>query len=234
MNKRLVAGLALAGAFAVAAPVVAHAWGGGERCADGQRAGMTQKHGHQHGKHGMYGERGMQGGRMGGPGFMADLQLSDEQRGKLAELRKSNAPAMREQAQALREARRELRALGFSADYDDAKARAIAERTAKATSEMAAMRAKAANDFFQVLTPEQRQKFTERMARLEERGPGMRDGRGMKEGRGMREGRMHGPHYHGMHRGQGMYRGQGPAAADGQQVPADTIDLYGPDAGPRV
>src|SRR5690606_36353503 len=169
MKKRLVAGLALAGAFAVAAPMVAHAWGGGERCADGPRAGMMHKHGHHHGKHGMhgergmYGERGMHGDRMGGRGFMGDLQLSEEQRGKLAELRKANAPAMQEQAKAMREARRELRALGFSADYDEAKARAIAERAAKASAEMAAQRAKAANDFYQVLTPEQRQKFSERM-----------------------------------------------------------------------
>jgi len=219
MNKRLVAGLALAGAFAVAAPVVAHAWSGGERCADGPRAGMMHKHGHHHGKHGAYGDRGMQGERMGSRGFMADLQLTDEQRGKLAELRKSNAPAVQEQAKALREARRELRALGFSADYDEAKARAIAERAAKASAEMASLRAKAANDVFQVLTPEQREKFTERMARLEERGPGMRGGHGMKEGR------MHGHRHHGMHRGPGM---------DGGQGPAGTIDFYGPDAGPRV
>lgn len=177
MKKRLVAGLALAGAFAVAAPVVAHAWGGGERCADGPRAGMMHKHGHHHGKHGMHGERGMHGDRMGGRGFMGDLQLSEEQRGKLAELRKANAPAMQEQAKAMREARRELRALGFSADYDEAKARAIAERAAKASAEMAAQRAKAANDFYQVLTPEQRQKFSERMARMEERRAGKRDGR---------------------------------------------------------
>lgn len=171
MKKRLVAGLALAGAFAVAVPVVAHAWGGGERCADGPRAGMMHKHGHHHGKHGMHGDR------MGGRGFMGDLQLSEEQRGKLAELRKANAPAMQEQAKAMREARRELRALGFSADYDEAKARAIAERAAKASAEMAAQRAKAANDFYQVLTPEQRQKFSERMARMEERRAGKREGR---------------------------------------------------------
>lgn len=177
MKKRLVAGLALAGAFAVAAPMVAHAWGGGERCADGPRAGMMHKHGHHHGMHGMHGERGMHGDRMGGRGFMGDLQLSEEQRGKLAELRKANAPAMQEQAEAMREARRELRALGFSADYDEAKARAIAERAAKASAEMAAQRAKAANDFYQVLTPEQRQKFSERMARMEERRAGKPDGR---------------------------------------------------------
>lgn len=177
MKKRLVAGLALAGAFAVAAPMVAHAWGGGERCADGPRAGMMHKHGHHHGMHGMHGERGMHGDRMGGRGFMGDLQLSEEQRGKLAELRKANAPAMQEQAKAMREARRELRALGFSADYDEAKARAIAERAAKASAEMAAQRAKAANDFYQVLTPEQRQKFSERMARMEERRAGKREGR---------------------------------------------------------
>lgn len=174
MNKRLVAGAALAGAAVLAVPVFAHAWGAGERCFDGPRGAMMHGHGHHHA---MRGERGLHGERMGMPAFMADLQLSEEQRGKLAELRKSNAAAMQEQAGALREARRELRALGFSADYDEAKVRAIAERAAKASAEMATRRARAANEFYQVLTPEQRQKFSERLAQREERRASRRDGR---------------------------------------------------------
>jgi len=197
MKKRFVAGLALAGSLAVAVPVFAHAWGGGERCADGPAAEAMRGHGY-HGKHGGRGEHGMGGDRMGGPGraMMRELDLSDAQRDKLAELRNARSETMRAQAQAMREARRELRALGFSAEYDEAKARELAERAAKASAEMATLRAKAANDFYQLLTPEQRQKFGERMARFEQRREhrhGTPGERGMKQEGGATDGQPAGP-----------------------------------------
>lgn len=174
MNKRLVAGAVLAGAAVFALPMFAHAWGAGERCLDGPRGAMMHGYGHHHG---MRGERALHGEPMGMRAYAAELQLTEEQRGKLAELRKSNAQAMQEQARTLREARRELRALGFSADYDETRVRALAERMAGASAEMAIRRARAANDFYQVLTPEQRQKFSERFSRMEERRTYRRDGR---------------------------------------------------------
>lgn len=215
MNKRLLTGLAVAGALALAAPVMVHAWGGGAGCADGPRAGMM----HKHGQYAMQGKAG--GEQMGwqgrGQGMMGALQLSDEQRSRIAELRASRAPAMREQAATVREARRELRALSMSADYDEAKARAISERAAKASAEMSMLRAKAGNEFFNILTPEQRQQFTERMASYEQRGM---QGRGMK-GRGM--------HGH----GYGMHGGYGPGGCRAWQGDAPAGGADAPDAGSK-
>lgn len=202
MDKRLIAGLALAGSFALALPLAALAQDG-ERRADGprERAGQMHhgKHGHWHGKHGHWHGKhahrhgpGMHGAgpdmRMG-RAMMARLDLTDAQRTQLAELRKAQVPAMREQARALHEARRELGKLGFSGDFDEAKARELGERSARASADLAVLRAKAANDFYQVLTPEQREKFSKRMARLEKRGerrPGARgeNPRGPGERRG--------------------------------------------------
>lgn len=181
MKKRIIAGLALAGTFAIAAPMVAHAWGGG--CADGPRAearherggpGMHGKHGYAHHGHARHGGGEMQMGRA----MMADLALTDAQRKQLSELREAQRPAMREQATALREANQALRKLGFSGDYDEAKARELGERAATASAALAVLRAKGANDFYQVLTPEQRQKFSEQMSRYEERRQQRRGPRG--------------------------------------------------------
>jgi protein CpxP len=211
MNKRILAGLALAGSVAIAAPLLVHAAGG---AADGPRAeagaergwhgkrhgehgrGMHghHKHGHhQHGMQGMHGQGRHADGGMGmGRAMMADLGLTDEQRQKIAELRQAQRPVMREQARAMHEANRELRRLGFSGEYDESKARALGERAAQASTGLALLRAKAANDFYQVLTPEQRQKFSERMARYEERRQQRRgpDGEGR---RGKGEGPARGP-----------------------------------------
>ena len=138
---------------------------------------MHGKHGHGHHGDGKHGGGDMRMGRA----MMADLALTDEQRKQLSELRESQRPAMREQATALREANQALRKLGFSGDYDEAKARELGERAATASAALAVLRAKGANDFFQVLTPEQRQKFSERMARMEERMEERRAGK--REGR---------------------------------------------------
>jgi Spy/CpxP family protein refolding chaperone len=180
MNKRFITGLAIAGSLALAAPIAAQAWGGGDRSGHGRHAGAMHKHGH-HGHHGDW--------QKGGQRMMRGLDLSDEQRGKLAELRKAQAQAMGEQMKTTREARRELHKLGFSADYDEAKVRQLSERIAQATGTMVALRTKGAHDFFQVLTPEQRQKFAERMARFEER----RDRREGREGRRGQEGKPAAP-----------------------------------------
>lgn len=220
MDKRLFTGLAVAGTLALATPVMVHAWGGGERCADGPRAGMMHKHAHyaMQGKGG-----GEQMGRQGrGQGMMGALQLSDEQRSRIGELRAAQAPAMREQAAAAREARRELRALSMSADYDEAKARAISERAAKASAEMSMLRAKAGNEFFNILTPEQRQQFTERMASYEQRG---------MQRRGMKGGGMHG-HGHGMHGGYGR-GGYGPGGCGAWSGDAPAGGADAPDAGSK-
>lgn len=189
MNKRLLTGLAVAGTLAIGAPMLVSAQGGPG--GEGPRAGMQRddaspryermhRH-HRHGEHGMYGRGGESMGGFGpharggdsmygfGPRAMRGLGLSEEQRDKLFELRHAAAPKFREQGKVLRDAHRELRRLSLSDDYDDAKAAAIGERAAKAMTEMAQLRARNANEFWKLLTPEQREKLADRAQRGEQR-----------------------------------------------------------------
>jgi Spy/CpxP family protein refolding chaperone len=193
MSKHLFTGLAIAGTMAFAAPLLVSAQAGTEtrpetaRAEAAQRADGTQarermhRHeGHRHeGFHRAHGrqhahEARYAGGPMGGHGFEArmlrGLDLSESQRDRIFELRHAQAPAMREQGKILRNAQRELRALAMSADYDDAKAGELSERAAKAMAEMARLRARNGNEVWKLLSPEQREKVGERMARWQERG----------------------------------------------------------------
>jgi periplasmic protein CpxP/Spy len=170
MRKGIRAGLALAAALSIATPLAAYAWGGKESCGAGRQAVMMHEHGMQR--------------------AIAGLELTEDQQAKLAGLREARAGEMREQFQAMREARRELRTLGFSADYDETKAQALAQRAGEANARMAALQAKAAQDFYQLLTPEQREKAGEAFARMQQEGKG--PGHGMKRGHG--HGHGHGRH----------------------------------------
>ena len=166
-----IAGIALAGGLALGAPFLVAAQGmpGG----DGTRMQMRGQ-----------GEHAMMGGA-----FMRGLNLSEAQRDKVFAVMHANAPAMREQGKILQATRSELGKLALSSDYDEAKARALADRSAQAMSTMAQLRARGMNEIFRVLTPEQQAKAIERRARMEQGGrhfgPG---GEGSRRGPGMQGG----------------------------------------------
>lgn len=132
-------------------------------------------------------------GGHGGPGMggeqmmphLRGLNLSEAQRDKVFEIMHAQAPVMRDKAKAVRKAENDLRALTAADDFNEAKARALADTAAKAMSEMTLARAKAERQVFEVLTPEQRKQMAEMNAAG---GPG----RGRGDGpRGMGgEGRM--------------------------------------------
>ncbi|HRO59462.1 MAG TPA: Spy/CpxP family protein refolding chaperone [Burkholderiaceae bacterium] len=183
MNKRLLTGLAVAGTLAIGAPMLVSAQGGQAPGGDAPRAGMQRDDAsprhermYRHDRHGEHRMHHHGGDHMGGFGFgpraMRGLDLSEEQRDKLFELRHAAAPKFREQGKALRHAHRELRTLSMSDGYDEAKAAAIGERAAKAMAEMVQLRARNENELWKLLTPEQRQKLADRAKRGEQkRGP---------------------------------------------------------------
>jgi Spy/CpxP family protein refolding chaperone len=107
---------------------------------------------------------------MGGA-FLRGLDLTDAQRDRIIAVRHANEPAMREQGKILRATRVELSKLALSNDYDEARAKALTDRSAQAMSAMAQLRARGMNEVFRVLTPEQQAKVIERRARWEQRGP---------------------------------------------------------------
>jgi Spy/CpxP family protein refolding chaperone len=115
----------------------------------------------------------MRGGgeQRGGMGFLRGLDLTQEQRDQVFKIFHDQAPALRERAQAAREAREELRKLALAPGFDSAKARQLADTAAKAQADVAVMRAEGMSKVVALLTPEQRAKLEQaRERRGEHRG----------------------------------------------------------------
>lgn len=175
MKKARIAAIAAAAGVALAVPFLVSAQGAPDGAEPGMRAGAFHRMHAQrgaHGAHGAYGGHGEQA--MMGGAFLRGLDLTEAQRDKIFAVRHANAPAMREQGKILHAARTELSKLALSNDYDDARARALTDRSAQAMSTMAQLRARGMNEVFRVLTPEQQAQVIERQARWEQRGAGPR------------------------------------------------------------
>lgn len=136
-------------------------------------------------------ERGGPGGGMGmfggdhGPAYLRGLNLTEEQQDKVFALMHAQAPAMRAKFKELREARGNLEALAQAPTYDEARVRALTDKSAATLAEIARMHARTENQIYQLLTPEQRKQLAEHKAQRDERGPGMmRHGPGMGMGQG--------------------------------------------------
>ncbi len=153
MDKHTVTRLLIASGIALAVPLAAHAdpmmagWGG---------------HKHRHGPHGMYGADDS-------PRFLRGLSLTDAQREKVKTIVQAQAPALQEKANEARNARMELWSLSMSGQYDEAKAKSLAEGGTQAMAEIALMRARTGSQIYQVLTPEQQTQLKERMERFKSR-----------------------------------------------------------------
>lgn len=163
MKKARIAAIAAAAGVALAVPFLVSAQGA--PAGDGMREGGAF---HRiHARHGGPGEQGLRGGA-----FLRGLDLTEAQRDKVFAVMHANAPAMREQGKILRATRGELAKLALSNDYDEAKVKALTDRSAQAMSTIAQLRARGMNEIFRTLTPEQQAKVIERQARWEQRGPG--------------------------------------------------------------
>lgn len=174
--RRLIA----AGTFALALPGVALAQSNHE---GGQGFRGHPHHGHpHHGSH--HGHRAhFQGagadmpfarGSGGGAALLRGLRLDDAQHDRIFEIRHAQAPAMRTQIKALRTAREQLNAVSLSGNYDEARARSLAQAVGQAHAEIARLRADAMQAVYQVLTPEQRRQVDQRRMQ-----PGSGPGRSM-------------------------------------------------------
>jgi periplasmic protein CpxP/Spy len=93
---------------------------------------------------------------------MRNLNLTEAQRDQLFALKHAQAPQMREKAKLARNAQQELRALAQAETFDAERAKALADTSAQARSEMMQLRAQNQHAMLQILTPEQRQKWQER------------------------------------------------------------------------
>lgn len=96
------------------------------------------------------------------PSFLAGLILTDEQQDKVFAILYAAAPAIREQAKALRKAREALDDLTTTAQYGETRAKGLAEASAKADSQLALLRARTQREIYLLLTPEQRAQMSDR------------------------------------------------------------------------
>src|SRR5574343_1386225 len=113
------------------------------------------------------------------PPYLRGLELSEAQRDKVFAILHAQAPAMREKAKAVQRAEADLRGLAMSAEYSEARARALADASAKAMAEMTLARLATDRQVLEVLTPEQRKQAAEMKPEREgARGDGPRGGEG--------------------------------------------------------
>lgn len=108
----------------------------------------------------MMGEHGIPGGKHLPP-FLRDLKLSEAQRGRIFDLMQAQAPAMREHAKAMRKSQIELRQLGISDEYSEARAKTLADANAQAMARMGQLQASTSHQIYLLLTPEQRKQMEE-------------------------------------------------------------------------
>jgi len=124
-----------------------------------QPGGGMYAHGHGH--------RMGEGAATGFSRMLQGLGLDEAQRDRIFGIRHAAAPALREKGKAMRAAHQELAAVAMATEYDAARAKAAAERLARATADLAELRARTHNEVFRVLTPEQQKQLQERRARMQ-------------------------------------------------------------------
>lgn len=111
----------------------------------------------------------------GAPPFLHGAKLNDAQQDKVFALLHAQAPQARQLARSAFKADSELRQLGISSQYDETKAKALAEASAKAHAELALLQARTAHQLYALLTPDQKKKLEESRSRLPQTQP-PRDG----------------------------------------------------------
>ena len=178
-NRRFLKQAAFAASLALCAPLMALAQpgpGAGGPMGQGgpgmqgmhRGSGMHEGHRMDHGR-GMHEGMGGMGGMDGGMRMLRGLNLTEAQRDQVFNLMHKQAPAARERAKAIQKSRLELRNLSMSAQYDDARAKTLADSIAAATAEMALTRARTGQEIYKLLTPEQRKQADDMRARAEQR-----------------------------------------------------------------
>jgi len=90
------------------------------------------------------------------PPYLRGIALTAEQRDRIFEIMHAQAPALRTRERDLRQARDALMKLSLSGDFDDIRAKLLADSAARVMSEMSLARAHVDNRIYRLLTPDQR------------------------------------------------------------------------------
>jgi Spy/CpxP family protein refolding chaperone len=118
--------------------------------------------------HRMHGDEFGFGGHM--LGFFADyLDLTDAQQAQIKQIMEKERPTLQPLFQQLGQGHQQLRQLEESGTFDEAKVRALATQQSQAMTELIVQKARIESEMIQVLTPDQKVKFTKFMDRKAER-----------------------------------------------------------------
>jgi protein CpxP len=96
------------------------------------------------------------------PPYLRGLDLTKEQQDKIFDIMHNQVPALRTKANEARQAHEELQRLSLSATFVEAKAKGLADTGARAMAELALLRARADQQIYRLLTPEQRRAMEDR------------------------------------------------------------------------
>lgn len=124
---------------------------------DGEAAhcGMSM---HSHGPHGIPDDRFMDGPM---PPFVHGLNLSENQRDGIFKIMYEQMPLVREKLKQARKSEEALRSLTMSNQYDEAKAKSLAQAAADDMATLSLLRAQSEHQIYALLTPEQRKQVEE-------------------------------------------------------------------------
>jgi len=170
-SKQLLSGLALSVSLMLLGASSSTAWAAPE--GQQQQPEVLAQRGDR-------GNRNEPGGRRGR--FLEQLNLSEAQMQEIQAIRESYAPEMRELGEQMRTERQELRQL-MVGNADDGEIRSQHDRVLDLHQSMAEMRFESMLEIRNVLTPEQRQEWSEL---VEQRRDEFGGDRGRGEGRGPR------------------------------------------------
>jgi Spy/CpxP family protein refolding chaperone len=90
---------------------------------------------------------------------MRRLDLSEQQRDKIFEIRYAQEPTVRDKLKALRKVREALRESATAENYDAQRVHNLADQQARILADLAVMRTETFHRIYGVLTPEQKQKL---------------------------------------------------------------------------
>ena len=102
------------------------------------------------------------------PPFLAGLHLTDEQQDKVFAIVYAAEPAMHEQTKALRKAHEALHDLNEADQFDESKAKSLAEAAARAESQLTVLRMRTEHQIFALLTPDQKKQLEEHRQKMRE------------------------------------------------------------------
>jgi Spy/CpxP family protein refolding chaperone len=129
-------------------------------------------HGHGPGPMGMppmmppMGDPFMEG--MPPPPFLHDLNLTEAQQDKIFSILHNNAPLLREQSKLVKKSGDAIHEMADSANYDEAKLKALAESHARALAEIEVIHARSMHQIQALLTPEQHKQIDAMKAKFDE------------------------------------------------------------------